>query len=63
MESWRKCSFRKGSYSTFFKGSNIHKLNKGIVTFTRDPWKHKKTISIHVIEQEIPNRTVIINLT
>jgi large subunit ribosomal protein L27 len=39
----------------------IHANKEGKVSFSRDPWSTRRRTHVHVIEQENPNRLVIIS--
>jgi large subunit ribosomal protein L27 len=59
----RGFKYKPGENVHFGKDHTIHSSKEGIVKFTQDPWSRRRKVSVHVIEQEIPNRKVnILNI-
>ncbi len=42
------------------KDQTLHASKEGKISFTQDPWSRRRRVFVHVVEQEIPNRKVII---
>jgi large subunit ribosomal protein L27 len=55
----RGFKWKPGENVHFGKDHTLHSTKEGKVVYTQDPWSRKRRVSVHVIEQEIPNRHVI----
>ena len=50
--------WKPGENVHFGKDHTLHASKEGKVFFTQDPWSRKRKVSVHVVEQEVPNRKV-----
>jgi large subunit ribosomal protein L27 len=57
----RGLKFKPGENVHSGKDHTLHATKEGKVTFTTDPWSpNRKKVYVHVVEQEVPNRKVLL---
>ena len=54
----RGFKWKRGENVHSGKDQTLHATKEGKVTYTQDPWSRRRKVSVHVIEQEVPNRKV-----
>ena len=56
----RGFKYKAGENVHFGKDQTLHSSKEGIVKYTKDPTVNYRRVFVNVIEQEIPNRKVIL---